>query len=276
MNEEIPLLPTAPIPAVIFDWAGTCVDYGSRAPVTAFIELFAGHGVILSAAEARGPMGTPKKDHIRALLTLPSVSCAWQKIQGSAPGEADVERLYSEFGPLQTDVISRHCDVIPGTAQVLSLLRRQRIRIGSTTGYASFMMRDLITSAARDGFDPECIVCGDDVRQGRPAPWMALHAAMLLDAYPVTSCVKVGDTIADIDEGRNAGMWTIAVTRTGNEIGLSEAEVNALDPADLQNRLERACGRMRAAGPNYVIEGIKDLPTILDEIAARIHRGERP
>ena len=29
-----------PVRAVVFDWAGTTVDYGSRAPVAAFAEVF--------------------------------------------------------------------------------------------------------------------------------------------------------------------------------------------------------------------------------------------
>lgn len=264
------------IRAVIFDWAGTTVDYGSRAPVAAFIELFAAHGIALGADVVRGPMGTPKKDHIRALLSLADVSAAWRERYGAVPTEADVERLYAEFGPLQTEVIARHCEVIPGTGEVMALLRRNGVRIGSTTGYARPMMAELIAAARRGGFDPEATVCGDDVPRGRPAPWMALQAAMLLDAYPVSSCVKVGDTIADIDEGRNGCMWTVGVTKTGNELGLSEAEVAALDRADLRARLERGRARLKEAGANYVVESVADLPPVLEEIGGRLARGERP
>lgn len=264
------------IRAVIFDWAGTTVDYGSRAPVAAFMDLFARNGVTLTESDARTPMGLPKKDHIRALFKLAAVASAWRQVKGSAPAESDVERLYAEFIPLQTEATARHSDVIPGTPGVVALLRGRGIRVGSTTGYTSVMMRDLAAAAARGGFDPECTVTSDQVRQGRPAPWMALHAAMLLDAWPVSSCVKAGDTIADIDEGRNAGMWTVGITRTGNEIGLSEEAVEALDPTDLKGRLTRACVRLRDAGAHYVIEGIGELPPILDAIGARMERGERP
>jgi phosphonoacetaldehyde hydrolase len=265
------------IRAVIFDWAGTTVDYGSRAPVIAFLELFGSHGITLTAEEARGPMGTPKRDHIRALLSLRRVSEEWRGNMGRSPSEEDVESLYAEFGPLQTEVISHHCDVIPGTADTIAGLRRSGIRIGSTTGYARSMMRDLIAAAAREGFDPEVTVCGDEVPRGRPAPWMALKAAMLLDAFPVSHCVKVGDTIADIEEGQNGGMWTVGVTKTGNELGLSESETAALDAVDLRARLTRGTVRLKDAGADYVIEGIAELAGVLDEINARLDRlGEDP
>ena len=53
------------VKAVIFDWAGTLVDFGSIAPVIALSELFAKHGVSLTADEVRAPMGLLKRDHIR-------------------------------------------------------------------------------------------------------------------------------------------------------------------------------------------------------------------
>ncbi len=252
------------IRAVIFDWAGTVVDYGSRAPVIAFVELFRRKGIDVTAAQARGPMGTPKKEHIRTLLALDTVAGQWPTT------EADVDALYAEFIPLQTSVIAGYADVIPGTREVMRELRSRVIRIGSTTGYAREMMRDLIPAAAAGGFDPDCTVCADEVPHGRPAPWMALRAAMLLEAYPIGACVKVGDTMANIAEGRNAGMWTVGITKTGNELGLSEAEVEALASGELTRRVSAAESRFRSAGAHYVIEEIAALPAVLDEIGGRL------
>ena len=60
--------------AVILDWAGTVVDHGSRAPMGAFVRAFAQFGVTVSIADARGPMGMAKWDHIRAVGHTPSVA----------------------------------------------------------------------------------------------------------------------------------------------------------------------------------------------------------
>lgn len=120
-------------------------------------------------------------------------------------------------------------------------LSRRGIRVGSTTGYTREMTSALVAAAAQGGFAPDAVVCADEVPEGRPAPRMALEAARRLNAWPMRACVKIGDTVADIAEGRNAGMWSVGLTRTGNELGLSEAEAAAL-PA-LLDSIEAALAR---------------------------------
>ena len=71
-------------------------------------------------------------------------------------------------------------------------------------------------------------------------------------------------------------MWTIGLAQTGNEIGLNEAEIEALDAEDPQRRLDLAYNRMQQTGAHYVVDGIWDVPPILDQINARLADGERP
>jgi phosphonoacetaldehyde hydrolase len=59
---------------VIFDWAGTMVDFGCRAPIAALLEAFARHGVTLDEATAREDMGKAKADHLWALLRRPPMA----------------------------------------------------------------------------------------------------------------------------------------------------------------------------------------------------------
>jgi len=265
-----------PVRAVIFDWAGTTVDYGSRAPVNAFVELFRRHGVTVTAEQARGPMGSHKKDHVRLILTMEPVAQQWKQKSGRDASAEDIETLYQEFIPLQTEVINRHTDVIPGVAEAVKILRQQGIVFGATTGYTRGMMTQLLAEAAAAGFSPEAAVCADEAPAGRPAPWMAITAAMQLGVYPLQACVKVGDTLVDIAEGLNAGMWTVGITKTGNEIGLSEAEVNALPAPELASRLRAASKRLLQAGAHFVIPEVANLPAIITEINERLARGERP
>jgi phosphonoacetaldehyde hydrolase len=265
-----------PVRAVIFDWAGTTVDYGSMAPVDAFIELFRRHGVTVSSEEARRPMGSYKKDHVRLILGMDPVTQQWQRLYGRSPSPEDVALLYREFIPLQTEVIGRHADVIPGVAETVHWLRKQRIVIGSTTGYTREMMTPLLPRAAAGGFSPESTVCADEVPAGRPAPWMAVTSAMRLGVYPMEACVKVGDTLVDIAEGLNAGMWTVGVTKTGNELGCTLADVEAMPPGDLACRLQAASDRLLQAGAHYVVEEVAQLPAIIAEIAERLAGGEKP
>ena len=90
-------MPRGGIRLVVFDWAGTTVDHGSCAPVAPFVTAFARQSIELSTAEARGPMGVHKRDHVRALFTLPAVSDRWRALYHRDWTEADVESVYEEF-----------------------------------------------------------------------------------------------------------------------------------------------------------------------------------
>lgn len=265
-----------PLQAVVLDWAGTTVDYGSCAPATVFVEVFRQEGVAITATEARGPMGMHKKDHIREILRLPRVAAAWTETHGSPAAAADVQRLYEAFTPRQMAVIADYADLIPGTLAATADFRQRGMKIGSCTGYTKEMMAVLVPAAAARGYAPDEMVCGTDVPAGRPQPWMALVNAMRLGVYPMAAVVKIGDTPADVAEGLNAGMWTIALAKTGNEVGLSAAELESLPAADREARLRRAYERLSQAGAHYVVDGIGDVPPILDDITTRLRRGEQP
>lgn len=262
--------------AVIFDVSGTVLDYGSRAPVAAFVELFARHGVAVSAQEARRPMGAHKLDHIWTMLSDPEIAARWEKANGSRVSRPLLQKLYAEFAPLQIETIKKHCDVIPGVVEIVAELRRRGILIANTTGYDTSMMVDLIQLAKRAGYSPDLWVCPDMVGRGRPAPWMAFYAAQKLDVYPMRAFVKIGDTPNDIAEAHAAGMWAVAVTRTGNELGLSKEEFDALSEPEQRDRIAVAQTRLAACGPHYIIESVADLLPVVDEITARLARGDRP
>lgn len=262
--------------AVIFDLAGTTVDFGSRAPVSALLELLGRYGIELTAEEVRLAMGIHKKDHLRSLLQSREVTAQWRAAHGSAPEESHVERLFAEFLPIQTAAIGRHSDVIPGVSETISQLRKRGIRIGATTGYTREMVRGLLRDVAPHGFQPDHLVCSDEVPAGRPAPWMAVTSAMKLGIYPLEACVSVGDTVADIEAGLNAGMWTVGITWAGNEVGLSEAECESLGPDELTRRVTRATERLGGAGAHFVIESVQDLLPVIEAIESRMAAGAKP
>jgi phosphonoacetaldehyde hydrolase len=265
-----------PIKAVIMDWAGTTVDYGSCAPAMVFVELFARYGVPISSLEAREPMGMHKKDHIRALTQNASVAYRWEQSHGSVPSEADVEAMYADFQPLLLDLLADYATPIPGVIEAVASFRQRGCTIGSCTGYTRQLMDVLVPAARQRGYDPDSVVCVDDVPAGRPEPWMALYSAMELRVYPMEAVIKVGDTLVDIAEGLNAGMWTVAVAKTGNGLGLNQAETEALTPKELRARLKPVYAQMYAAGAHYVVDGVGDVPSLLGHIQARLARGEHP
>lgn len=267
---------TGPVQAVIFDWAGTTVDFGCMAPAVVFVEVFKRHQVSITMAEARGPMGTQKRDHILQLTQLDAVRARWRDAHGRDPNEDDVDAMYEEFIPLQLECLSAYSDLIPGTLDTVNALKARGIKIGSTTGYSTEMTEINKRDAEKQGYVPDSTVSSTEMPAGRPYPFMCLQNAINLGVDTVAACVKVDDTTPGIYAGQNAGMWTVGLTVSGNEVGLSLEEWNALAENEKQIRRDRAWDRMKCSGAHYVVDTIADLMPCIDDIEARMRRGERP
>lgn len=257
-----------PVRAVILDWAGTTVDYGSRAPTQVFLEIFRRRGIEITVAEAREPMGRSKRDHIAAVVSFPRVAALWKERFGQAPAAADVDAMYREFLPLQKETLAElGSDVLPGIPEAIAALRALGLQIGSTTGYTRELMDVVAPRAATGGYSPDVIICSDDVPAGRPAPWMNFLAAQRLGVYPMESILVVDDTAAGIEAGLHANAITVGITQTGNGLGLSESEVAALPAADLQSRLAGIERNFRGLGAHFTLSTVADLPGLVRRLS---------
>ncbi len=261
---------------VIFDWAGTIIDFGSCAPAAAFVELFAAHGVEVSVAEARGPMGTHKKEHLRLMLSQSAIAQRWRQRHGREWNQDDLERLYHELVPRQLETLERHSELVPGLLSCVEQLRRDGILIGGTTGYFQAASQRVLEAARRQGFVPDAQVCGDEVPAGRPAPWMIFRVMEQLQIYPAASVVKLGDTIVDIEEGLNAGCWSLAVICSSSEMGLSLAEYLALPDQVRAIRSNEIRHKFLEAGAHAVIDSLKELPQVIAGLNESLTSGKRP
>jgi phosphonoacetaldehyde hydrolase len=264
------------IAAVVFDWAGTVVDFGSRAPVASFVELFARHGVVVSDAEAREPMGLPKRDHVAALGAMPSVAARWRARHGRDWEPADVDRLYAQYVPINAEVVADHVDLVPGTVELVQWLRGRGIRVGSNTGYVREIMQRVVPLAAQRGFAPDNLVCADDLPRTRPTPLAMYRSFVELGVWPASRVVKVDDTVPGLLEGRHAGCWTVGVLASGNEVGLSWDQWQALDAGQRARALDRARSALSVARPDALVETVADLPAVIEALEARLAAGERP
>lgn len=267
---------TGPIEAVILDWAGTTMDFGCVAPAVVFVQVFEREGVPITVEEARVPMGAHKRTHIQRITELEAVRRRWIEARGKAPTDADIDRMFEAFVPLQLECLSQYSELIPGTLEAVAELRARGCKIGSTTGYNREMMDINQRDATAQGYTPDATFCATDVPAGRPYPYMCLSNAIALGVTTVHACVKVDDTLPGIDEGLNAAMWTVGLACSGNEVGLSLPQWQALESGDRQRLRTRAYDRMRSAGAHYVVDTIADLVPCIDAIQARIARGETP
>jgi phosphonoacetaldehyde hydrolase len=264
------------IQAVLLDWAGTTMDFGCMAPAVVFVEVFKRKGVPITMEEARAPMGAHKRVHIQKITQLDPVRKRWQGTHGRLPNDDDVEAMFRDFVPLQLKCLSDYSELIPGTLDIVKAMRKRGYRIGSTTGYMTEMMKINLRDAAKQGYVPDSTVCASEVPAGRPYPYMCLQNVMNLGVSPLEACVKIDDTRPGIEEGLNGAMWTIGLAISGNEIGLPLKEWKKVPKALQEQMRQGAYTRMYQSGAHYVVDTIADILPCLDDIEARLSRGERP
>jgi phosphonoacetaldehyde hydrolase len=247
------------IAAVVFDWAGTMVDFGSVAPVIAMQKAFQGEGLALEVDEVRADMGRAKRDHVRAILNMPRVNAAWVAARGSAPDERVVDRIHDAVLPFMQEAGVARARLIPGALETVEALRAHEVLIGSTTGYTRDMMTPILAAAAAQGYSPDNVVCAGETKVGRPSPLMLWKTMVDLGVYPSQDVVKVDDAPVGIEEGKAAGCFTIGVAGSGNELGLDLESYGAMAAPERALRLEKARKTLLAAGADLVIESVADL-----------------
>lgn len=262
--------PPRTIRLVVLDWAGTTVDFGCFAPVASFAMALRRHGISVTDEQVRRPMGLAKLDHLRALLSIPDLSDQWRARHGRAWDEADLDRIYrDDYVPLQMEAIAGHDRLVPGLLPVVEALRARGLKVATTTGYFRDAARLVFDSATRQGYVRDLDVLPDEVLAGRPAPWMIFRAMETLGVYPPSSVVKVGDTPADIAEGRNAGAWSVGVIASGSGVGLTESAWAALPDGDRSEIVESVRLEFERAGAHASIETLAELPGLIEELERR-------
>ena len=255
------------IKGVVFDWAGTTVDFGCFAPVAAFREAFRKAGVEVTLEETRAPMGMLKIDHIRTMLAMPGVKARWESAHGRVPTDADAEAIYRDFEPALFSVLENHCEVKPGLLEALAALRAQNLRIGSTTGYTKKMMAVVERLAREAGYAPEVVATAEDVGGfGRPWPFMVFKNMRELELPAVRAVVKVGDTVSDIREGVAAGVWSVGVVDGSSVMGLTRVEFEALTPEAREAERSRVRRVFEEAGADAVINDLTELPALIGRL----------
>lgn len=264
------------ISLVVFDLAGTVVDFGSRAPAGAFCELFRRHGIIATESEARIPMGLHKRDHIAEMLAMPSIASQWRLRNSREHCAKDVEALFNEFLPLQLEALPKFADAIPGAAKAIESLRRNDVKIAATTGYNREMTDVVLVALANQGVTFDYTCCAAEVPAGRPRPWMIFRCMEALDVYPPNRVLNIGDTVADIKAGTNAGCWSVGVTMTGNLLGMSRERVEALGTKETEALRKKAEVEMFAAGADMVLESVKETSRAVEALEHDLMKSKTP
>ena len=266
------------VSAVILDWSGTTADAYVLAPAVVFVDVFRKHGVEISMAEARGPMGLRKDLHIEALTEVPEIAARWEGVHGKRPGQEEVDAMFADFVPMQLACLREYTTLLPGVVETTQRLQAEGIKIGSSTGFVRAMVDILEEDAKKQGYVPDASVAGDEVVHGaRPKPFMVYRNLDLLDAHPIQSVVKVDDTVSGVGEALEAGCWGVGIARYSNYMDIDSFEhERSLSESEMQRRLAFTRETLRKAGAHYVIDTFDELPAVIDDVNTRLSRGEKP
>jgi len=270
-----------PLKAAILDWSGTTADAHVLAPAIVFKDVFKKHNVPITMKEARLPMGLRKDLHIQQILENPDVKKRWTAIKGGEPTASDVDNLFSDFVPMQLKCLHQYTTLLPGTVSTVNTLRNKyNMKIGSTTGFTKVMVDILLEDAENQGYKPDFSVAGDEVENNmgfRPAPFMIYKNLVNLGVYPISSVLKVDDTVSGVGEGRNAGCWTVGICGLSNYTDIdSLKEWGNMSDHERKERVDISREKLLTSEAHYVIDSIKNLPDVVANINQRLSLGEKP
>jgi phosphonoacetaldehyde hydrolase len=265
------------IEGIIFDWAGTTVDFGCFAPVYVFLQIFKDAGVEVTMEEARAPMGLLKKDHIRMMLQMPRIKGMWAEKYGRECNEQDVEDLYATFELLLLASLKDFTQPLPEVIETVKELREKGLKIGSTTGYTDSMMKVVTESAKENGYEPDYWITPDATNSyGRPYPYMIFRNMEALKLTAPWKVIKVGDTASDIKEGLQAGVWSVGVVVGSSQMEMSYEEFVNCSETEKNQAILNTEQAFLEVGADFTIETMRELPQLISKINVLLEQGKRP
>jgi len=132
-------------------------------------------------------------------------------------------RFYREYEK-QSGQLSK---LYPGVAELLAELKHRRIQAACITNKSRCFTLPLLKKLAIDQYFSS-VVCGDDLSNKKPHPEPLLYTANKL-AVPVSQCLMVGDSAADVGAANAASMAMICVNYGYNQgVDLASLEINGM------------------------------------------------
>ncbi len=225
------------IALVALDMAGTTIDDGG-AVYRALQQSVQQAGATVAADDLQTWMGTDKVEAITNLLRLGGVEPSDDLVaNGFDAFRAHLRQAYSDDPPM----------ALPGVVPAIAELRSRGIKVALTTGFSADVVQPLLaslgwTAGEGPGHTVDAVVTTSDVPAGRPAPYMIFRAMEACGVRNVRSVLVAGDTVVDIQAGRNAGAVAVGV---------------------LTGKVDRAT--LEAEDHDYILDSVADIPTVLEQ-----------
>ena len=263
------------IQTVILDWSGTTIDPYVLSVATPIRETFKYYGVPITNKQARKPMGKHKFFHIKEITEDEDVMNRWESVHRRKIEASDVLKLFDNYSERQLSYLRKQemTTLLPTVKESVDLMRRKlNINVGSTSGFLKNMQTPILESVKRQGYIPDATVAADDIIRSRPYPDGIWTNMLKLNTSNNLAAVKVDDTVLGIQEGLNAGVWTVGFSRYNNFMGEQGDDPQFLDklekedPAKFRDILDKSNGHLKEAQPEFIIESFDQLPTVINMI----------
>jgi phosphonatase-like hydrolase len=181
---------------VVFDMAGTTVDEANVVYKTLLQVInAAGFSFTLEQVLALGA-GKEKLMAVKDILAT-----------ANAVDEAQANAIHTSFTKaLEIAYNTFELKPQPGAEAVFSALKEKGIAVVLNTGYNRATAESILQKLGwQVGMQVDALVTATDVVYNRPNPDMILLAMQQLCVGDAATVVKIGDSIIDIEEGKNAG-----------------------------------------------------------------------
>src|SRR6266550_8388690 len=188
------------ITLVVFDMAGTVIEDAGQVPA-AFTAALENYEIEVTSDSVRQMRGASKREVIQRFVERQPIG------ENKTDVLARTEEIYNSFrstlaGMYEKDGVRE----IAGATEVFTWLRGRGVRVALNTGFDRTITNLLLNSMKWDGDLINAVVCGDDIEQGRPAPYLIFRAMELSGLTSVHQVANVGDTVLDLQAGHNAGV----------------------------------------------------------------------
>jgi phosphoglycolate phosphatase-like HAD superfamily hydrolase len=214
--------------AILFDLIGTTIR--ERDPETinrCFHEALAAQGVTPDQDFIRQHRGKNKREVIALLAKDYQLDSVHQ------------DKLYNTFLARVTDSL-HNFESNDGAVEIISDLHVAGWFVGVGTGLPRVILEKVVTQVQWDRSKIHFLGVAEELGAGRPDPAMLHQVMNLAGINDPQLVVKVGDTRADIEEGKNAGVVTVAL--------------------DANTQPRRLLEEMK---PDYMIRSLRELQDIL-------------
>jgi phosphonatase-like hydrolase len=123
-------------------------------------------------------------------------------------------------------------------------LHERRIQCALTSGFDRDIVQLILEALQWDRGVIDATVSGDEVSKGRPAPYMIFRAMEYCGVMSAQAVANVGDTVLDMEAGRNAGV--------------------ALNIAVLSGAHSR--DKLMQSPHTHILNSVADLPSMLEQV----------